>query len=177
LLDVTPSSPAIDLLVLPVTDLDVRALATLLVDAVQSGAAVSFLASLSQAEAEAWWRQTLATLHSRAAVLVARDRDGIVGSVQLHPGWAPNQPHRADITKLLVHRRSQRSGAGTRLMLAAEDVARQRGYTLLTLDAKAEGPAERLYRRMGWTAVGTIPRYALDPDGTPHDAVFLYKHI
>jgi hypothetical protein len=62
-------------------------------------------------------------------------------------------------------------------MLAAEDVARQRGYTLLTLDAKAEGPAERLYRRMGWTAVGTIPRYALDPDGTPHDAVFPYKHI
>jgi acetyltransferase len=155
---------------------DLRGLAELLVDAVDAGAAVSFLAPLSVAEAETWWREKIAAADPRAVFLVARDPDGIAGTVQLHPAWAPNQPHRAEIAKLLVHRRSRGSGLGTRLMRAIEEAAWQAGFELLTLDAKRGGAAERLYRRRGWIPVGTIPAYALDPDGTtPHDAVIFYK--
>ena len=169
---------AIEQLRPPLGDDDHRALAGLLVDAVDSGAAVSFLAPLTLERAEGWWRKTIASAHPRAIFLAARGRDGIVGSVQLHPAWAPNQPHRAEVAKLLVHRRWRRSGLGTALMHAIEDAARQAGFTLLTLDAKRGEAAEQLYRTLGWTAAGTIPRYALDTDGiTPHDAVIFYKHI
>lgn len=168
----------IERLVPPLIDSDLGALARLLVDAVDSGAAVSFLAPLTLETAEDWWRTTLAASHSRAILLVARDAEGIAGTVQLHPAWAPNQPHRAEISKLLVHRRGRRAGLGTRLMEAIEGAARRSGFSLLTLDAKRGEAAERLYRRMGWTPVGTIPRYALDPDGrTPHDAVIFYKEL
>jgi len=96
----------------------------------------------------------------------------------MHPAWAPNQPHRAEVAKLLVHPRCRRAGLGTRMMRAVEDAARDSGYTLLTLDAKRGDAADRLYRRIGWTPVGTIPGFALDPDGTtPHDAVIFYKHL
>src|SRR5947207_6769963 len=162
---VTKQTGMIERLLLPVGDSDLRALAQLLVDAVESGAAVSFLAPLTLESAEDWWRRTISVSHSGAIFLVARNVEGIVGSVQLHPAWAPNQPHRAEIAKLMVHRRSRRSGLGRRLMRSIEEAARQAGFTLLTLDAKAGGAAEQLYRRIGWTEVGTIPRYALDPDG------------
>src|SRR5262249_27284352 len=103
---------------------------------------------------------------------------GIAGAVQLHPAWAPNQPHRADVAKLLVHRRCRRSGLGTRLVQGIEDAARTAGFSLLTLDAKPGAPAEHLYRRMGWTLVGTIPGFALDPDGKAlHDDVIFYKRL
>lgn len=172
------SGPArIERLALPVTEADVRDLARLLVDAVESGAAVSFLASLTPERAAEWWRATLAAARPGAIFLVARDGEGIAGTVQLHPAWAPNQPHRAEIAKLLVHRRCRRTGLGTRLMEAVEAAARDAGFTLLTLDAKRGEPAERLYRNRGWIAAGTIPGYALDPDGTPHDAVLLYKPL
>lgn len=167
----------IERLELPVADVDFRALALLLVDAVESGAAVSFVAPLPVEQAEEWWRTTIATAHSGSVFLVARDEEGIVGTVQLHPAWAPNQPHRAEIVKLLVHRRSRRAGLGTLLMEAVEDAARSGGFRLLTLDAKKGAAAEHLYRRLGWTRAGTIPRYAIDPDGTPHDAVILYKEL
>jgi ribosomal protein S18 acetylase RimI-like enzyme len=170
--------PRIERLSPPVAEADVRGLAELLIDAVDSGAAVSFLAPLPLERAEAWWRQTLTGAHSRAIVLVARDEGGIAGSVQLHPAWAPNQPHRGDIAKLLVHRRCRRAGLGARLMQEVEDAARRDGYGLLTLDAKEGGAAERLYRRLGWTHAGTIPRYALDPDGGAwHGTVIFYKHL
>jgi GNAT superfamily N-acetyltransferase len=174
----TTQAYAIEHLTPPVEDSDLRALAELLVDAVESGAAVSFLAPLTLERAEDWWRRTLCAAPSGAIFLVARDAEGIVGAVQLHPAWAPNQPHRGEISKLLVHRRGRRAGLGTRLMAAIEDAARSAGFRLLTLDAKRGEAAERLYRRMGWTAVGTIPEYALDPDGkTPHDAVIFYKEL
>ncbi|MBA3565097.1 MAG: GNAT family N-acetyltransferase, partial [Gammaproteobacteria bacterium] len=147
-------------------DSDVRALAQLLVDAVESGAAVSFLAPLTLERAEDWWRSAISASRSSAIFLVARDVDGIVGTVQLHPAWAPNQPHRAEIVKLLVHGRSRRTGLGTRLMQTIEDAARRAGFTLLTLDAKRGEAAEHLYRRIGWIPAGTIPGYALDSDGT-----------
>ena len=172
------NSLTIDRLRSPVSDDDLRALARLLVDAVDSGAAVSFVSPLAMEAAEAWWRKTIAAAHPRAIFLVARDSEGVVGTVQLHPAWAPNQPHRAEIAKLLVHRRAQRSGLGSRLMQELEDAARHGGFTLLTLDAKRGAPAEHLYRRLGWTVVGAIPDYAVDPDGTtPHDDVIFYKHL
>jgi len=167
----------IERLARPAGATDLHDLALLLIDAVDSGAAVSFLPPLTPERAGDWWRRTLAASDVRAIFLVARDRNGIAGSVQMHPAWAPNQPHRGDIAKLLVHRRCRRTGLGTRLMLEVEDQARRGGFTLLTLDAKRGGAAEALYRRLGWTVAGTIPEYALDADGTPHDTVIFYKRL
>ncbi|HEX9707821.1 MAG TPA: GNAT family N-acetyltransferase [Steroidobacteraceae bacterium] len=162
----------------PVSEADLRSLSALLVDAVESGAAVSFLAPLTPEQAEDWWRRNLVTSSSGTIFLVARDADGIAGAVQLHPAWAPNQPHRADVMKLLVHRRARRRGVGSRLMQALETEARSAGFRLLTLDSRRGDAGESLYRRLGWTTVGTIPRYALDPDGvTPHDTVVFYKEL
>ena len=169
---------SIERLTPPATTTDLRALAALLVDAVESGAAVSFLAPLTVEGAEEWWQGVLAAANARAIVLVARNAREIVGTVQLHPAWAPNQPHRGEIVKMMVHRRCRGAGVGTTLMEAVEDAARLAGYRLLTLDAKAGSSAERMYRRLGWTHLGTIPRYALDPDGqTPHGAAFFYKEL
>ena len=170
-------APVIERLSLPAGHADLRALAGLLVDAVESGAAVSFLSPLTLESALEWWRGVVSAERHRVIVLVARDDEGIVGTVQLHPVWAPNQPHRAEIVKLLVHRRGRGAGLGARLMQAIEDAGRRAGFRLLTLDAKRGTAAERLYRRLGWTHAGTIPRYALDPDGTPHDAVLFYKEL
>jgi len=162
----------------PVSEADLQSLVLLLVDAVESGAAVSFLAPLSPAQAEDWWRRTFSAAASGTIHLVARDVEGIVGAVQLHPSWAPNQPHHADVMKLLVHRRARRRGVGTRLMQALEAEARSAGFRLLTLDSKRGDSGETLYRRLGWTTVGTIPRYAFDPDGvTLHDTVVFFKEL
>ncbi len=167
----------IERLTAPVSDDDFRDLARLLVDAVDSGASVSFMAPLPIDRAEAWWRDTIASALAGAVVLVARDEQGIVGSVQMHPAWAPNQPHRADVAKLIVHRRGRGRGLATRLMAAVEDAARAGGYTLLTLDTVPETPADRLYRRLGWSAAGRIPGYALDPVGVMCDTMVFYKRI
>jgi GNAT superfamily N-acetyltransferase len=168
----------IERLSVPPTDADVVALAALLVDAVDDGAAVSFVAPLTLPDAEQWWRGTLTSAGPRAIVLVARDHGRIVGTVQLHPAWAPNQPHRAEVVKLIVDRRARHQGLGRRLMEAIESSAHAGGFGLLTLDAKAGGAAEQLYRRLGWIHAGTIPRFAFDCDGkTPHDAVIFYKEL
>jgi acetyltransferase len=175
--DMAGPVPGIERLTPPVAEVDFQDLAGLLADTVNSGAAVSFLPPLTPADAGAWWRKTLAAADSRAIFLVARDAEGIAGTVQLHPAWAPNQRHRGEITKLLVRRRCRGTGLGGRLMESIEAAARTAGFRLLTLDTKRGDAAERLYRRLGWTAAGTIPGYALDPDGTPHDAVLFYKHL
>jgi GNAT superfamily N-acetyltransferase len=173
----TASTLRIERLPLPASDADIRGLALLLIDAVDSGAAVTFLAPLPLSTAEDWWRTTISSAGPRAIFLVARDAEGIVGTVQLHPAWAPNQPHRADIAKLIVHRRARGSGLGTRLMQAIESEARAAAFRLLTLDTKQGDAADRLYRRLGWTPVGAVPRYALNSDGTTHDAVIFYKEL
>src|SRR5690606_29001677 len=99
-------------------------------------------------------------------------------TVQLQPAWAPNQPHRGEVCKLIVHERHRKSGIGERLMAAVEDHARARGFTLLTLDARRGEAAERLYRRLGWTCVGVIPDFAVDPDGRNlHDTVVFYRQL
>lgn len=167
----------IERLTRPAADADIGALARLLVDTVNAGHAVSFLGPLTLDRAEHWWRTTIDSAAPGAMFLVARDRDGIAGTVQLHPAWAPNGPHRAEIAKLLVAGERQRTGLGALLMGAIELAARDAGFTLLTLDTKEGSAAERLYHRRGWTAAGTIPRFALDPDGSPHAAVIFYKDL
>ena len=174
----TSQTYTLERLARPVADGDLQGLAQLLIDAVESGAAVSFLSPLTVDHAQRWWRQVIETADARAIFLVARDADGIVGSVQFHPAWAPNQPHRGDIAKLIVHRRGRGAGLGTRLMHTIEQAAREAGFRLLTLDAKSGGAAERLYRRIGWIHSGTIPKYALDTDGrTPHATEIFYKDL
>lgn len=167
----------------PFHDNDIRQLARLLVDAVESGAAVTMLAPLSATQAELWWRKAIATFPPSASLLVARNRssnasDEIIGTVQLVPPSAMNQQHRAEVAKLLVDRQHRRTGIGTRLMQSIEQVARDSGFRLLTLDTKRGDPAERLYERLGWVRLGTIHGYALDPDGRSfHDAVFFFKQL
>lgn len=152
-------------------------LAELLVDAVDGGASVGFLAPLAHERALAWWRPTLeAAWRGERALLVAEDDAGLVGTVQLVLAQMENQPHRADLSKLLVHRRARRRGVGERLMHEAERVARAHGKTLLVLDT-ATPEAERLYRRLGWQAAGVIPGYALLPDGSPCDTVYFWRQL
>jgi GNAT superfamily N-acetyltransferase len=159
------------------SDNDVRDLALVLLDAIDSGAGVSFMPGRSQAEAEAWWRSVLSSSSERAAILVARDDDGIVGTVQLQPAWAPNQPHRADVAKLMVHRRGRKHGIARGLMEALEQAAAAAGFRLLLLDTCQGSAAERLYSSMGWTRVGVVPRFALNPDQSFCDTVFFYKEL
>ena len=156
---------------------DVRGLALLLMDAVASGSGVSFMADLTLADAETWWNKILTGSPQRALVLVARDATGIVGTVQLQPAWAPNQPHRADIAKLIVHRRARRHGIGRALMAAVEQAASDSGFTLLMLDTCKGYDAERLYASTGWVRVGEVPNFALNPDGSHCDTVFFYKEL
>ena len=158
------------------TDDVVEQLAAVLLDAVQSGAGVSFMSDLTPGQAVDWWRKTLAS-PSKAVVLVARDDQGIVGTVQLQPSWAPNQPHRADVAKLIVHRRGRGRGIARALMQELERRARERNLTLLLLDTCKGSPAERLYTSLGWSRVGEVRNFALNPDGSWCDTVFFYKQL
>jgi GNAT superfamily N-acetyltransferase len=159
------------------SDRDVQALARLLIDAVESGAGVSFMPGLTASSADEFWRGILNASPARGVVLVARDDDEIVGTVQLQPSWAPNQPHRADVAKLIVHRRARGRGIARALMEALERAASERELTLLVLDTCEGSAAERLYTSMGWVRVGVVPGFALNPDGTLCDTVFFYKNI
>lgn len=161
----------------PVSDDDIRDLALLLLDATDSGASIGFLDLLTPESAQAWWRESIARAGERAIFLAARDADGIIGTVQLRPAPMPNQPHRADIAKLLVHRRARGHGLGRTLMQEIERHAQSAGFTLLVLDTKRGDAAESLYRNAGWTEVGVIPGYALNPDGTMCDTVVFYKEL
>ena len=154
---------------------DLHALVELLFDAVDDNAGVSFMPGLTRHEAEAWWTSAIAP--PRAIVLIARDRGDVVGTVQLQPSWAPNQPHRGDVAKLIVHRRARRRGIGRALMQALEAHAREAGYTLLLLDTRKDDHPERLYASMGWMRVGEVPHFALNPDGSMCSTVFYYKEL
>jgi len=160
-----------------VSSSDLDDLAELLCDAVASGASVSFLPPLSLEGARAYWHNVLERTHQRSVTLVARDERGIAGSVQLQPAAVQNQPHRADIAKLLVHRRARRRGVGKALMAEIEKWAMLGGFSLLCLDTKQGDAAEKLYERTGWKRAGTIPGYALDADGTPCGTVLFYKEL
>jgi GNAT superfamily N-acetyltransferase len=159
-----------------VTDDVVEQLAAVLLDAVRSGASVSFMSDLTPDQATEWWRKTLNS-SSKAVVLVARDDQGIVGTVQLQPSWAPNQPHRADVAKLIVHRRARGRGVARALMQELERRARERNFTLLLLDTCKGSAAERLYASLGWIRAGEVPNFALNPDGSWCATVFFFKQL
>jgi GNAT superfamily N-acetyltransferase len=160
-----------------VTDADIEGLAGVLIDCVQGGASVSFMSPLPKDKAVAFWRGIAAQLaDGRRALLVAEDSQGIVGTVQLVFDLPENQPHRTDLSKMLVHRRARRRGVGEVLLHAAEDLARDNGRTLLVLDT-ASDEAARLYARAGWTRVGTVPGFALWPEGGLCDTTFFYRTL
>ena len=160
-----------------VTDAHVRGLAELLIDCVEGGASVSFMHPLAVAKALEFWRRVADRVAlGEVALLAAEDVDGVVGTVQLILDQPENQPHRADLSKMLVHRRARRQGLGEGLLRAAEDVARDCGKSLLVLDT-ASGDAERLYVRMGWRLVGAIPDYALWPGGGLCATSFYYRKL
>jgi GNAT superfamily N-acetyltransferase len=156
----------------------VDGLAAVLHDCVAGGASVGYLDPFGPDDARAAFAGFAAEAAAgRRLILAAFDGDRIVGTVQLVPAVQPNQPHRADIAKLLVHRDARRRGVAERLMEAVEDEARAAGKTLLVLDTVTGDAAERLYTRLGWSRVGVIPNYALYPDGRPCPTTVFYKEL
>lgn len=158
-------------------DAQVLALSQVLIDCVEGGASVGFMHPLAPLRALAFWRKVAAGVaQGERALLLAEDAQGIVGTVQLVLDQPDNQPHRADLCKMLVHRRGRRQGVGAALLAAAEAVARQSGKTLLVLDT-ASPDAERLYARGGWVPCGVIPGYALLPQGGLCDTRYFYRQL
>lgn len=159
------------------TDVELEQLAGVLRDCVAGGASVSFMDPLPVERALAFWRDVAADAAAgRRVLLVAQDVEGLCGTVQVLLDMPENQPHRADVLKMLVHRRARRRGLGAALMQAAEDAARAAGKTLLVLDT-ASADAERLYERLGWQPVGVVPDYALLPQGGYCDTRFYYRRL
>lgn len=158
-------------------DAEIAGLADVLIDCVNGGASVSFMHPLSREHATNFWAEVARGVTAgERALIVAEDESGICGTVQLVLSQPENQPHRADLSKMLVHRRMRRQGLGEALMSLAESVARECGKTLLVLDT-ASDVAERLYERLGWVRVGTIPDYALLPNGEPCDTIVFYRKL
>ena len=157
----------------------IEPLAEVLVDCVHGGASVSFMAPLSLERAMAFWRGVAEGVQrGERVLLVAEDGEGaIVGTVQLVTGLPENQPHRADVAKMLVHRRARRRGIAQRLLAAVDEAARAEGRTVLVLDTVTGGDAERLYERAGWVKVGCVPNYALMPDGAPCGTTIFHKQL
>jgi GNAT superfamily N-acetyltransferase len=157
----------------------VDALAEVLVDCVDGGASVGFMAPLPMERAQAFWRRVADGVdRGERVLLIAEEADGrICGTVQLILALPDNQPHRADVAKMLVHSRARRRGIAQRLIQAVDDEARAEGKSVLVLDAVTGGDAERLYERVGWQRVGEVPKYALMPYGGFCSTTFLYKHL
>lgn len=156
----------------------IEQLADVLIDCVDGGASVSFMQPFSRERALAFWRMVARGVDAgQRAVLVAEDAHGICGTVQLLLDLPENQPHRADLAKMLVHRRARRQGLGAALVRAAESTALACGRTLLVLDAVTGGDASRLYERLGWVRVGDIPAYALMPQGGLCSTTVYYRDL
>lgn len=158
---------------------DIDALCEVLMDCVEGGASVSFMAPLARSAAQAFWRNTAdGVARGERRVLVAIDASGaIVGTVTLIWAQPENQPHRGDVAKMLVHRRARRRGVGAALLAAAERCALDAGKTLLVLDTATGSDAERLYANHGWRRCGEIPNYALWPDGRSCTTTVFYKPL
>ncbi len=153
-------------------------LARVLCDCVAGGASVSYLAPFTHDDAREAFEGFAAEVEQARRLLLAAFADGVVvGTVQVILALPPNQPHRAEIAKLLVHRSARRRGVAQLLMDAAEAEARAEGKSLLVLDTVTGDAAERLYARLGWTRVGVIPGYALYPDGRPCDTTVFWKSL
>ena len=157
---------------------ELEALCDILIDCVEGGASVGFMHPLARERAMAFWRRVAREVALGERILIiAQDEQGICGTVQLIVGLPENQPHRADLAKMLVLRRARRRGLGEALMRAAEEAALERGKTLLVLDAVTGGAPARLYERLGWVRVGDIPNYALMPDGQPCGTTYFYRDL
>ena len=149
-----------------VSERHIEELCDLLVDCVEGGASVGFMLPFSRERALTFWQRVAeAVKRGERALLVSEDERGIRGTVQLNLALPENQPHRADVAKMLVHRRARRQGVGAALMRAAEAAALAQGRNLRVLDTVTESVAARLYERLGWIRVGEIPEYALWPGG------------
>ncbi|MFL5347370.1 MAG: GNAT family N-acetyltransferase [Hyalangium sp.] len=157
----------------------VEALADVLINCVEGGASVGFMLPLTREKAVAFWRRVAdGVARGERLLLVAEDGDGqILGTVQLIIAMPDNQPHRADVAKMLVHRKARRRGIAQRLMAAIDDAARKESKTVLVLDTVTGSDAERLYERAGWQRVGIIPKYALMPTGEFCATTFFFKHL
>ncbi|MFF3503944.1 GNAT family N-acetyltransferase [Streptomyces sp. NPDC003247] len=154
------------------------ALTDLLIDTVDGGASIGFLAPLGHAEAAAWWQgRAVGVEAGRLAVWAAHDGGRVVGTVSLDFPDKPNSRHRAELVKLMVHRDARGRGLGRALLATAERAARAAGITLLHLDTETDSPAEHLYRTAGWTRAGVIPDYAADPAGALRPTTLYYKHL
>jgi len=152
--------------------------ADILIDCVEGGASVHFMPPLSHTTAVSFFRNVVADVRQGNRVLLGAFVDGaMVGTVQVQLAMPPNQPHRAEIAKLLVHRSARNHGVGALLMEHAEKACREAGKTLLVLDTQTGGAAERLYQRMGWTTAGVIPNFALLPDGSLCGTTILWKQL
>jgi GNAT superfamily N-acetyltransferase len=159
-------------------DAQIDGLSDVLIDCVEGGASVSFMHPLTRDRAGAFWRRVAQGVAAgERALLVAEDGRGLCGTVQLLFDLPENQPHRADLAKMLVHRRARCQGLGAALVRAAEATARDCGKTLLVLDAVTGGDAERLYERLGWKRVGVIPGYALFPRGGLCSTTVFYRDL
>jgi GNAT superfamily N-acetyltransferase len=155
-----------------------QGLSDVLIDCVEGGASVSFMWPMTRSKASAFWHDAAASAaRGERIVLAAYDRaNTIVGTAQVVFAQPENQPHRADVAKMLVHRRARRLGVGAALLVAAERHALASGKTLLVLDT-ASPDAERLYARHGWQLCGRIPDYALMPDGALCATTVFYKAL
>lgn len=156
----------------------IPALAGILADAVDSGASVGFMHWNGPSDYVAFWTGVVADVAAgRTILFAARQGADVLGTAQLQLIGKPNQPHRAEIAKVLVHSCARRRGLGAALMQAAEAAARQAKRDLLVLDTDEHGAARRLYGKLGWTELGTVPRYALMPDGRDCGSTFFYKDL
>lgn len=154
-------------------------LCDVLENCVQGGASVSFMLPFGREKSQAFW-QNIAQSVKRGERLLLVDElegEGIVGTVQLILDQPENQPHRADVAKLLVHDRARRIGVAGRLMNALETAARDNGKSVLVLDTSTGSGAETFYVNAGWEKVGEIPRYALMPDGEMTGTSVFYKFL
>lgn len=153
-------------------------LADILLDCVAGGASVSFMADMGRAEALAFWEKVAGGVGSGERILVvAEDAGRLIGTVQVIAAGAPNQPHRSDLAKMLVHRAGRNRGIGAALLGAAEVASRHAGWWLMVLDTVDDSAGHRLYTRGGWSRVGPIPGYALWPDGRLCATVYFYKDL
>jgi GNAT superfamily N-acetyltransferase len=170
--------PEIVALRAPVAESALEQLADVLVDCVEGGASVSFMSPFSKSQALAFFRKVAGLVAAGDTVLLAASLDGrIVGTAQLGLDTPPNQPHRADVKKMLVHRSARGRGIGAALMAAVEAEARRLGRWLLVLDTVPGENGHRLYLRAGWTESGLVPDYALFPDGRLCDTAIMWKRL
>ncbi len=157
---------------------ELQGLCEVLIDCVQGGASVSFMLPMTRDKAERFWASAAASVaRGERLVLGAYAAGQLVGTVTVILQQPENQPHRADLAKMLVQRSARNTGVGAALLAAAEQAARRAGKTLLVLDTVTGSAAERLYVRHGWQRCGEIPDYALWPDGRPCPTTIFYKSL